>query len=57
MIIDSTVVFNFVHEAWDVMGLILFGLLAVFMPLALVVASIIKIGEARKSKLETKGDK
>ncbi len=54
MIIDLTVVFNFVHEAWDVIGIILFGLLAVFMPLAVVVASIIKIGEVRKSNLENK---
>lgn len=50
MIIDLTVAFNIIHHLWDVAGVILGGLLVVFVPLVILVASGIKI----KEKLENK---
>jgi len=52
MIIDLTVSLSALHDMWDVVGIILGGLIIVFMPIALVLASTIKIKEYVKSKLE-----
>ena len=52
MIIDLTVVFDFAHHIWDVFGVLLFGGIAIMTPCAVVIASIIKILEHKKSKLE-----
>ena len=50
MIIDLTIVFNALHSFWDVIGFIFGSLLVVFMPIAVVAASVIKI----QDKLENK---
>jgi hypothetical protein len=56
MIIDLTKAFNFVHEVWDFFGILLAIGFGLGVPIVLVVASIIKIGEHKKSKLENKGE-
>jgi hypothetical protein len=52
MIIDLTVAFNFVHSLWDGFGIILGCMLVVFVPVVILIASLIKIAEHKKSKLE-----
>lgn len=50
MIIDLTIAFNAIHHFWDVAGVIFGGLLIVFVPVIILVASIMKI----KDKLDNK---
>lgn len=51
MTIDLTDAFNALHAFWDVAGIILLGLIVVFMPIAVVLASAIKIKESIKTKI------
>ena len=50
MIIDLTAAFNFLHHIWDIAGVILLGLIIVFLPIAVALASAIKIKEVIKTK-------
>ena len=54
MIIVLTAAFNFLHHIWDVAGVILLGLIIVFLPIAVALAAAIKIKEVIKTKLENK---
>lgn len=48
MLIDLTVAFNFVHDAWDMLGIMLAIGFGIMIPCAVVVASVIKIKEYRR---------
>ncbi len=55
MIVDFTVVFNFIHTLWDAIGLLLLIGFGIAIPAVVVVASIVKIAEVRKAKLSDNG--
>ena len=50
MIIDLTDAFNALHHFWDALGVILLGLIVVYIPIVVVLASTIKAKELIKSK-------
>ena len=50
MIIDLTSAFNFLHHAWDILGVIILALTCLFLPIVVVLASAIKVKEHLKPK-------
>ncbi len=54
MIIDLTEIHEVIHHLWDVVGVLLAVGFGLSIPVAVVAASIIKIEEHKKSKLENK---